>query len=134
MGDRPVILLGDSRVVLLADRESYLWGIDKRYVIVYNIGKAEGYKQTKEKGQMVTIGFQKRGRQPKLYKLSTGEMAMVKRMFKIGNGYAILLPTEWLALLDSRGELQKADGKFTIYVDESKLIIEPLRAEIEGQV
>lgn len=74
------------------------------------------------------------GRKPRLVQLSTGEIAMVKRMFKIGNGYAILLPTEWLSLLDSRNLLTAGDGRFTMYADEDKLIVEPLQAEIEGAV
>ena len=74
------------------------------------------------------------GRKPRLVQLETGELAIVKRMFKLGNGYAIRLPTEWLALLDVRGILKEADYQFTMYSDDEKLIVEPLKSKIEGRV
>jgi len=74
------------------------------------------------------------GRKPRLVQLDTGEMVVVKRLFKIGNGFAILLPTEWLSALDYQGLLEKADYQFTLYYDNEKLILEPLKAKVEGRV
>lgn len=74
------------------------------------------------------------GRKPRYVQLDDGDMVIVKKMFKIGNGYAILLPTEWLALLDSKGLLEKGEYQFTLWYDTEKLIIEPLKAEILGRV
>lgn len=74
------------------------------------------------------------GRKPRLVQLENGEMVVVKKMFKIGNGYAILLPTEWLSVLDSQGILKSADYQFSLYYDDEKLILEPLKEKIEGKV
>jgi len=74
------------------------------------------------------------GRKPRLVQLEGGELAVVKKMFKLGNGYGILLPTEWLSILDSEGILEAAGYQFTLYYDTEKLIIEPLKVAIEGRV
>ena len=73
------------------------------------------------------------GRKSRYYRLESGDLAIVKRLFKIGNGWAIYIPTEWLALLDSRGILQKGDFHFAMYADEDKLTIEPLSEGVEGR-
>jgi len=74
------------------------------------------------------------GRKPRLVQLDNGDMVVVKKLFKIGNGYGMLIPTEWLSVLDSQGVLKEADYQFTLYYDNEKLIIEPLKAKIEGRV
>lgn len=73
-----------------------------------------------------------RGRKQKLVQLDNGEQTVVKKLFKIGNGYALRIPTEWLALLDSKGMLEVGDYCFTFWYDEDKLIIEPLKSKVEG--
>ena len=78
------------------------------------------------------IGIQ--GRKPKTVLLESGELTVIKKIFKQGNGYAMHLPTEWLALLDSRGILKDANYTFTLWYDEEKLIIEPLKSKVEGRV
>lgn len=74
------------------------------------------------------------GRKPHTVMLENGELTVVKKMFKIGNGYGLLLPTEWLAALSQQGLLQAADGQFTLWYDNDKLIIEPLKVKVEGRI
>lgn len=78
------------------------------------------------------LGIQ--GRKPRTVQLESGELTVVKRLFKIGNGFAVYLPTEWLALLDSKGVLKENDYYFTLWYDENKLIIEPLKSKVEGRI
>lgn len=76
----------------------------------------------------------RQGRRPRTVALDNGEQTVIKKIFKIGHGYAILMPTEWLALLDSKGVFKDGDYTFTLWYDTEKLIIEPLRNKVEGRV
>jgi hypothetical protein len=74
------------------------------------------------------------GRKARSVQLDNGEITVVKRLFRIGHGYALYIPTEWLAMLESKGVLKAKNYEFTLWYDEEKLIIEPLKNKVEGRL